>query len=205
MNGILEAFRTTLLLIQHFHLQPSREEEIQRRLEEIIWTSYSCKGIKNFVYISARPWEVMSAAKSVFVQHRTGHCALIPHRARFVLIGVENLQEGKHPVQSQQFSSMSPLSSSLRMSSLLLIGKNSTSPLLLREYHSLFTFDQGTIKVFIATDSVLDVDSIDRLSFIVFIEGNSFFHSSLREYSLKLPPRLLLLYRSYTTSHTNVA
>ncbi|GFR73947.1 glutamate receptor [Elysia marginata] len=89
VQDVLKAFHDLLLPVQHFQLNSSSKEDLQRQLEEIIWTSYSSTGITNFVWISHKPWEIMQAARTLFRRHQRGRGALMPHRARFVLIGVE--------------------------------------------------------------------------------------------------------------------
>ncbi|GFR67091.1 glutamate receptor delta-1 subunit [Elysia marginata] len=86
MQDVLRAFHDALLPVQHFQQNSPDGKD----LEEIIWMSYNSKRIKNFVWISHKPWEIMHAAQTIFRRHQRGRGALMPHRARFVLIGVES-------------------------------------------------------------------------------------------------------------------
>ncbi|GFR73944.1 caltractin [Elysia marginata] len=118
VQDVLKAFHDLLLPVQHFQLNSSSEEDLQRQLEEIIWTSYTSTGIRNFVWISHKPWEIMQAARTLFRRHQRGRGALMPHRARFVLIGVETrdkLPTAKNTTEPNA-SSSSPQSSVSRCS-----------------------------------------------------------------------------------------
>ncbi|GFR92004.1 glutamate receptor [Elysia marginata] len=89
VHDILEAFRVSFIPVQDFELNSSSGEDLQRQLEEIIWTSYSSTGITNFVWVSHKPWEMMQAARTLFRRHQRGRGALMPHRTHFVLVGLE--------------------------------------------------------------------------------------------------------------------
>ena len=108
----LEALYAVNLPVQHFQLSPSTREDRKRELEEIIWTSYESGRVRNFVWISSRPWEIMDAAQAVFRRQRRGRGALMVHRARFVLIGVDSLNIYSSPSSSSSSSSSSSPSTS---------------------------------------------------------------------------------------------
>ena len=87
-HNILAAFRALLIPLQHVLVSSANRKNLQKQLEEIIWTSYSSKRVRNFVWISHRPWEILEAADIVFRRHRRGRGALMAHKALFLLVGV---------------------------------------------------------------------------------------------------------------------
>ena len=48
-HNILAAFRALLIPLQHFLVSSTNGRNLQKQLEEIIWTSYSSKRVRNFV------------------------------------------------------------------------------------------------------------------------------------------------------------
>ncbi|GFO20444.1 hypothetical protein PoB_004694900 [Plakobranchus ocellatus] len=93
-HSVLEAFQVHLMPIQHFHVhaRASDAEGSLHRLEEIIWTSYNSHRIRNYVWVSPKPLEILDAAQRIFERYSRGRGALMPHRVRFVLIDTNVIQ-----------------------------------------------------------------------------------------------------------------
>ena len=87
---ILAAFQALIIPVQHFLVSSTKDKNLQTHLEEIIWTSYSSRGVRHFVWISPRPWKILDAAETVFRRHQRGRGALMVHKALFILFGVSN-------------------------------------------------------------------------------------------------------------------
>ena len=141
-HSILTAFLNLLVPVQHFQLNSKEDENLQLHLEEIIWTSYSSRGVRNFVWISPRPWKILEAAETVFRRHQRGRGALMVHKALFILIGLA-----------------SPLSSHL-------LNCHSCKPLLLKETEKRLAKSMFDNVLFLSSTNYRHAsDSVDNFCF----------------------------------------